>query len=541
MPTLDSLPIDIKFIILSVLPTARCLKSLCYAFASYHSVYQSYHGLIESAVFYTECVERYTRDSVWLARYHTYLNRSHYLLTRSRSKQLAKLEYILFPHAVPVSPDDDTIYRISKLQEIVKQIPEDAIKYGSPLVFSQQKEGKKKIVKNHKTVLQISRRLAQSTLPKRVQIKPCWAKEQEYVDEADELLDNCLSISDAEERRIIQAIYRFFVGINVTDVFYDEWDYETGFRTGLNSWGSRGIAAVRVVRDFFLDKLGQIECSPSYLRDWELGIDLDGERPSKPVLPSRIILLHEFPDSIISWIDGYYFQDPKHFHDKLQEVQKSASESLGYLISFERWGAESLFFADTYVQHSEEEGDFRYHQQWSRGEPRNRNGLPHHRSFARSGYRVFDEDVYASRYERLRNGLRHPHGHTPLFDPETSVWDFDTLDELGYCFCNWRLSRSERYQLLYDEENPENMFEALGAGCIMVCEPYETDIHADEHILYTDHDDWDAFRRITRYKANSRWKSREMRRGEGLIAKHSARFRSHRQAKQRSLVEAELD
>ncbi|KAK6500928.1 hypothetical protein TWF506_003686 [Arthrobotrys conoides] len=445
------------------------------------------------------------------------------------------------------------------MQQLVSELPEVAIEYGGPVIFSKQKEGRKKIVNHHKSVLQVSRRLVESKLSKRGRVKPYWAKEEETIKEADELLYNSLTVSDAEEGRIIQAIYRFFVGINTTYVFFDESDYETGFKYGLESWGPRGIAAVRVVRDFFLEQLSKIEDSSSYRRNWELGMDLDYGRPINPILPSRMILYSEFPDRIIHWIDGQYIQDPGHFHNELEEIQNFVSESLGYRVRPERWGAESLFFADADVRRSdggnsilppfvtsENETDFMYDQQWPwvHSDPRNKKGLPHHRSFARiSGLRDFYEDVYVSRYERSRNALKYPHGHTPPFDPKASIWDLNTVAELGYCFCRWRLSRSERYQLLYDEENSENTWQALGAGCLMICEPYESDIHTDEHLLYTEYDDWDTFGRISRYKAKSRWKSREIRRGEGSIGLvgHNNKSRSSRQCKRRFILEAEID
>ncbi|KAK6504645.1 hypothetical protein TWF481_006584 [Arthrobotrys musiformis] len=525
MPTLESLPIDIKFAILSFLPTARSLRSLCHAYESYLSVYQTYHTLIDSTVLYNDALEHYSRDSLWLARYHDALgNTKNDNCQERRSSCVARAEYLAFPNALTVE-DAERISYSEELRKEVYSLIEGTKKYGSPIIFSQQKEGKNRIVQNHRVVLEISRRLVHSKLSK----QQCWkgysTNEQNSLMVADELPYSCFAINCEEEERIIKAIYRFFVGVNVT--YISSEDYQVSFRDGLDTWGCRGIVVVKVVRDFFLEVFARMESSLPYQQNWTANRKLYPSWYERPVFPSRMVLLHEFPGDILPWVDGEYFKDTDRFHKRLEEIHASASRSRGYSLRFDVWGDDSLFFADQPVNPiPKDQDDLRYQQRWScRGRIYKRHSLPHRRSFTKSGDQGhIDNNVQISHYQQFRNS-QISCGHTPPFDPEAAIWDFERLGELGYCLCGWRLSRSERYQPLYQEEEPEDLWHNLGSGCLMICEPYERDVHADELSLYTDSDDWGVYGQIERYKTNLKWRKGEKRRQNGLFPSRGYRSR----------------
>ncbi|KAK6345653.1 hypothetical protein TWF718_007563 [Orbilia javanica] len=459
------------------------------------------------------------------------------------------MEYVAFPYTEP--EEDRETYGSMGGIPFHKEMLKTNKKIGHAVLFSQQREGHKKIVRNHRTILEISRRLIKFRLSRKVKRDLLLKKsEQAQTYGMDNLI--CLEITDGDERRLIAAIYRFFVGINFTfrkkiinGRRYDYRSYDICFLSAMETWGSQGMAAVKLIRNFFVDKLIPIQYSKSYYQIWKLKMSSDGETDDEVTFPIRRLLFHEFPENILPWIDGGYFKDPDRFHKRLQTIEASTIEPTVYFWQTRSRNPSDIVFTWEQGERMNDTAGFCSWspQEWYQDKRGPHTGPPHHRSFRRSDVRKITEYKYYSVYDRLEECLEYDPKYSQRLDPEAAILDVDTLQDRGFCFCCWRPSRSERYESLYDEE-PENLWRTLGSGCLIVYEARESDIHTDEFSLRSKSDNWEAFGRIVRYNARKgKWRKREMRRDSGLTTFIDRGFKSRGKpkGKQRAMLHAGFD
>ncbi|KAK6504718.1 hypothetical protein TWF481_006657 [Arthrobotrys musiformis] len=225
MPTLDSLPVDVKFIILTSLSTVRSLKSLCRACPSYQTVFTTYQSLIESPVYLDEALGKYARESTWLARYAP---QSHNLKNTSAVPLKPAYEYVAYPDPVPALEGPQTITRNNWLYIIpetaeflafVRQLSssratkEDTTEFepynGYPHLQTDEKQA---AVSYHKVICGVFQRFVKQELEF---LTPDPLEKQRIRNEPDVYF---LATPD-EEERIIRGLYRSFVGLQMSQIY----------------------------------------------------------------------------------------------------------------------------------------------------------------------------------------------------------------------------------------------------------------------------------------------------------------------------------
>ncbi|KAK6527366.1 hypothetical protein TWF281_010546 [Arthrobotrys megalospora] len=197
---LDSLPIDIKFIIINFLPDLYGFRALCHVCPSYHSVYKAREIILEPSLLYNDAISKYPRECLWLARHHNKLHN----IDRAVN---AMLEYIIYPNKAPktlqfISQLDTYGYYNDNSQEVAAEIKhiKTSETHKTPQNFLACGKDKREIARTHKAIVDIYKRLVGSKLPNPRRGAPL----SEIPPSAD------------EERRIMEAIYRFFIGISYT-------------------------------------------------------------------------------------------------------------------------------------------------------------------------------------------------------------------------------------------------------------------------------------------------------------------------------------
>ncbi|KAK6345587.1 hypothetical protein TWF718_007498 [Orbilia javanica] len=327
MTTLESLHEDLKFLILSSLPTVRSLKSLCRASSKYRAVFTEYQSAIESSVYLSEALERYSRESLWLARYH---KRLHTLESRT-SAVVAVLEYIVYPEPPPPPEDfyhqgfdngdwraNVAIYGTFRLYENrFSEKFSTLANHRGPLNL--QKNDKKAIIKYHRTIVDIFQRLVRCELTIISPDPPHSLEKYKIRNETDAYF----LVTPVEEEAIIEGLYRYFLGLEIRET-QSYWVATMPSLTNL--WGVRGVAAVWAARDFMVSRIERagghkpvISVRPEY--------SLDPDDPIVPVHNSipRLALTHDFPDNILTWLDGGY--DGKHM-SRIQEISDITGQAL---------------------------------------------------------------------------------------------------------------------------------------------------------------------------------------------------------------------
>ncbi|KAK6523442.1 hypothetical protein TWF281_001424 [Arthrobotrys megalospora] len=436
---LDALPIDIKVIILNFLPNLRTLDCLCQAFPTYKKVHKTYRRIIDSNILYSDAVDNYARESIWLASYHGELYDPKSGRESLKIALEAMLEYILFPNSVPENiritgdeDDNDTWHEVmAEAQRVQSEITHEP--------RERDKVDAQSIIRNHRAIMGTYELLVTSKLK----------------------LQKPQQASAEEEHRIVTAIYRFFIAINLKASMPD--DHQPPFEEVFKIWGFWGVVAVRAVRDFFEEQITKMEENFSAVPDGlssrraRSGKVVKSNAVSKPVLPACVIALHEFPDNFLTWINPTgYFRHAAHLNTRITSMLNSMRRNNIYkdrdppIDEPARWGEFSLYFAHLHI--------------WARQADDDSGKVENHDYRLRSGEEL---PVQKSRPRNgNKNGListleiqtRDSAGQTksPL-DPLVAFWDLWRLEKLGYQHCNWRLKRSMSWE--YDDWDREQELE----------------------------------------------------------------------------------
>ncbi|EGX48075.1 hypothetical protein AOL_s00081g179 [Orbilia oligospora ATCC 24927] len=323
MTTLESLPVDIKFIILTSLPTVRSLKSLCRASSNYETVFVKHQSLVESSVYLTEALTRYSREALWLTQYYQQLHTHEDKLALPLK---AILEYITYPESRSLlenfkSPEYAgwPVYSStpSQFTDFAKVLSHD---FNTPKVCDNikiRKEDEKAIIKYHRTIVGIFQRFVKYELTRIAPDPPGSLEKYKIRNES----DGYFLVSETEEERIIEGIYRFFVGLEISQ----NVPYEAVMSSISGLWGSWSVMAVRAIREFLLARIEKAGGHNEEMEIWDddLGYYDDGVPEDRLSIPN-LVLNFDFPDNIISWIDGKY--DKNHL-SRVQRILKTTGQS----------------------------------------------------------------------------------------------------------------------------------------------------------------------------------------------------------------------
>ncbi|KAF3290927.1 hypothetical protein TWF970_000185 [Orbilia oligospora] len=323
MTTLESLPVDIKFIILTSLPTVRSLKSLCRASSNYETVFVKHQSLVESSVYLTEALTRYSREALWLTQYYQQLHTHEDKLALPLK---AILEYITYPESRSLLENFKSseyagwpVYSStpSQFTDFAKVLSHD---FNTPKVCDNikiRKEDEKAIIKYHRTIVGIFQRFVKYELTRIAPDPPGSLEKYKIRNES----DGYFLASETEEERIIEGIYRFFVGLEISQ----NVPYEAVMSSISGLWGSWSVMAVRAIREFLLARIEKAGGHNEEMEIWDddLGYYGDGVPEDRLSIPN-LVLNFDFPDNIISWIDGKY--DKNHL-SRVQRILKTTGQS----------------------------------------------------------------------------------------------------------------------------------------------------------------------------------------------------------------------
>ncbi|KAK6528404.1 hypothetical protein TWF281_009645 [Arthrobotrys megalospora] len=466
MATLDLLPVDLKFLILSSLTTIRSLRSLRKASLKYQAVFVEYQSLVESSVYCNEALDLYSRESLWLARYH---NRLHTIdIVGSSKADIAlqtALEYIAYPQLPP--PPTGFQFNSTMGPRERRELEARFDSYASGFKTNQRcrsyklrKEDQERMAKHHKVIVGIFERFVKREL---LIIAPeiSTSDERGKVERAVE--SHCL-VSTGEEERIIEGIYRFFVGLNIAKYLPHSRGWNDSYQGAISSipklWGFWGTVAVQATREFLLDLIEMAGANhPAQKIRYHNGSEYSYyEEPGISV--PNLILFSGFPDNILHWIDGVYAEDPQ---AKVEELQKAPDSDALFTTP---WDTNFALFLS-----------FRPWQYSYWGEV---------------------DEAYLLR-DGVSPRLQKPGTSGKRPEIRAGLWDNWRLEKYGYGYCSWSAfndtgsdRRFYRYFPYITSDNPE------------WDESYETESEGEEELVPE---------KFPRYKHQGKWRSAK---GEGM-------------------------
>ncbi|KAK6500859.1 hypothetical protein TWF506_003620 [Arthrobotrys conoides] len=396
MTTLESLPVDVKFILLSSLSTTRSLKSLCRASSIYNAVFIEYQSLVESSVYLNEALTRYPREAIWLTKYYQRLQAHE---DKSEVPLKAALEYITFPAPAPpvkdfrVSRHDDwRVYNAgaSRMKALVKNLHDDFNTPNPHNNIELPTEVERSIIRYHRVIVNICQRLVKYELWRIAPDPPEVLDKYRIKNEP----DSYFLVTEAEEGRIIEGLYRFFVGLEIS-----QNAASVVVMSSISElWGIWGVAAVRAAREFLLARIERAggvnpEREIWYDDSTNYGDGYELEEGSSFFSIPSLVLTYDFPDNIIPWLDGKY--DGKHV-PRIQEILKITGQNSA---GSESWDTTFAFFTQFVPRH-------------------NFNGN-------------------AARYSRDGKEIWLKSPKTGRIDILASLWDHWRLKKYGYKFSEW--------------------------------------------------------------------------------------------------------
>ncbi|KAK6522793.1 hypothetical protein TWF281_002227 [Arthrobotrys megalospora] len=426
---LESLPVDIKFLILSSLNDVRSLYSLCEASPGFASVYDSHQSFIERRVYAHDALAHYRREALWLAVYRE-------KLYKYQPSSLEILQSLAEYKSYPEYPTQETLVYEMKLVP-----PNDLLRRDNIVLGRNGFQPKRKsyaellirekeldlVAKNHKFIFQIYQRFVNIELLKKHTASLSYLRPIP----SNKLSRNFDAATEEEERRIVAALYRLLLLVNL----FPHINNSVGeLRQG---WGFWENIHIRAVRDFLVDDIG------SFVKS------ITGKDGMEWIDPSTkygdtfcLLLLHEFPNCLSSGVDGLWSaaQIKKQIPRMYVSPQRNNVENqvqVAKMLNIPPWqwypehdSTYSLYFLDV------------SHWGWNCGY-RKETPKPNRRLRRPTG------DYYVRKRigERWKFVVFSDDGHPkdPMvagpfaIDLTASVWDDRRLQRWGYEFCDWLL------------------------------------------------------------------------------------------------------
>ncbi|KAF3189843.1 hypothetical protein TWF788_009829 [Orbilia oligospora] len=399
---LQSLPFDIKFSILANLADIRSLNVLCEAFPEFVAVYDSYRSIIEGEVYVRDALAYYKREACWLAFYRERLY--NHEVPRKELLQVV-MEYKIYPEPPTAKNIQQELHLVGPLYNVLQQFQPEFRSYSE---FPVGKKEIDSIARNHRVIVAIYEQFISTEQLKRLPDLSAYSIERRKIRKASGHRRYLLATME-EERRIMTALYRLFVAMNM--VVHDPW--LGGIR---DSWGFWGNIHVRAVRDFLVDEVRRIV-------ERELA---DTDHKSCEAL-TGLVLLHEFPDNLVNWVNGsrgIAQSDLKKQIQYLRELGNERTEN-AKAPNVPLWN-QSLYFLDV--------DSWLDVQGYGRVVSNLRLQASQARHYRR--LRVSERQVFmvpSADVHHVEQFL-----HSPI-DLSASVWDDQRLKHWGYRFCAWMM------------------------------------------------------------------------------------------------------
>ncbi|KAF3169685.1 hypothetical protein TWF788_010360 [Orbilia oligospora] len=423
--TLESLPIDIKYSILTQLDDFRSLYSLCEASPVYASIYRRHQNLIDETICFQD-IQNYRREALWLAVYRDRL----YKFQPSRLEVLQSVaEYISYP-SPPTNSTLDEEVKHGAAWGLLRKENIDPVAFATARTdvrlkwrnYSQYPIGKKEIdslAKTHMFVLEVYQRFIKAELLKKYRISgsPSGLEEKAKIEKISGRERFCLA-TVVEERRIVMAIYRLLFLVNLY------FHYHRGFVNMRRDWGFWENIHIRTVRDFLVDETEKVAKE-----------NIRGEEPSAYRAITGLLLLHEMPDYRNIREDGSQLWSPAQLKRYMPFMHIQTDPSI-LRISKEQnipfWGHDDhnydLYFLDLTnfdgeKVDAEHPSIFRLPLHFPTGEGFLRRGA----NFGFCVYVIFGNDGMLD--------------DSFAIDLTASVWDTWRLIQWGYRYCDWEIWR----------------------------------------------------------------------------------------------------
>ncbi|KAF3276331.1 hypothetical protein TWF970_006293 [Orbilia oligospora] len=473
--TLESLPIDIKYSILTQLDDFRSLYSLCEASPVYASIYHRHQNLIDETICFQD-IQNYRREALWLAVYRD-------RLCKFQPSGLEVLQSVAEYISYPSPPTNSTLVEEIKhgaAWGLLRKENIDPVAFATARTdvrlkwrnYSQYPVGKKEVdslAKTHLFVLEVYQRFIKAELLKKCKISgsPSALEEGAKIEKISGR-ERFFLATVTEERRIVIAIYRLLLLVNLY------FHYRRGFVNMRRDWGFWENIHIRTVRDFLVDEIEKVAKE-----------NIKGEDASAYRAITGLPLLHEMPDYRNIREDGSQLWSPAQLkryipftHVKtdpsILQISKERNipfwshDSHNYHLSFEQstsyWNCNDHNY-DLYFLHltifDGEKVD---------AEHPSIPHLPLHfptgkkflRRRADSGfcvYVVFGNDGHP------KSGILDD---SFAIDFTASVWDTWRLVDWGYRYCDWELWRYPEYNWSY-----ESLSHGLDGKCKIIVDREE--------------------------------------------------------------------
>ncbi|KAK6528467.1 hypothetical protein TWF281_009708 [Arthrobotrys megalospora] len=444
MATFESLPGDICFLILSSLPTIRSLRSLCQASEVYDALFLSHKTSIESAVSLREALEHYSSEAVWLAQYHDRLRGS--IGDPDEEVPLALLAYMSYPNPPPPiklsnfeqqsGPDFSTQAPVEQFSKAIEselrnigQTPDSNVRprnYSGPAL---RKESREKIARCHKTIIDIYERFVKQEVSRRrgsSTYKLPGKRQARRMSSVRPALENTyLWVSPKEEERIIEALYRFFVGFSVIGSLTSN-SYHPSVNYAIRAWGLWGAIGVRAVRDFLENKI----CRSQSRDPTKLQLDTHDH---------NFLLLYEFPENLSMWIDP---ETPlQRLEARANTIRKQLETNPAFFYGEDGWRRfDTMYISlDLFMTHPRGH-DFKVESAEYCYRDGEKVRFLEPLQIARQTHKLRcpdkDPEVFLVPAE---DNLGRRLARTGRFDLHAALWDNETLKVWGYGYCKWRI------------------------------------------------------------------------------------------------------
>ncbi|KAK6520117.1 hypothetical protein TWF506_000403 [Arthrobotrys conoides] len=438
--TLESLPIDIKFSILTQLGDFRSLYSLCEASPVFASIYDTHQNLIDGEVCVRDALN-YRREALWLA---VYRNRLYTFKPSGLQVLQSVAEYKSYPRpptCATLREELETATASSLLRR--DNVDPDAFTAESDVQFkyrnySRYPIGKKEIdsmARTHRTVLEIYQRFTKTEILNKYRAsRSPHAREQEArIEKISGRHRYCLATGN-EERRIVTAIYRLLFIVNLY------FHLPGCFKRILQDWGLWANIHIRAVRDFLVDEVEKVaeEIPDDRNIEWINSL-YEGSSHYGDVV--GLLLLHDLPDYQAICEDNSPLWSPTQLKRQLPFLHVRTDDDvlrISEKLNIPFWGnnyyaSYSLYFMDV--------------SGWDKDGKKARDtcipGLPlrvpRGKTFLRRGegngfcvYVVFGNDGHPT------DSIMDQHF---AIDLKASIWDSWRLNNWGYKSCDWQLSR----------------------------------------------------------------------------------------------------
>ncbi|EPS39848.1 hypothetical protein H072_6372 [Dactylellina haptotyla CBS 200.50] len=302
---LETVPDDIKFLILLALPDIRSLNALCAASSAYSRVREDFKFSIENEIYFTDAL-KYSRESVWVAAHRGTLYR--YYATEDEV-QSAIDEYTMYPRPILLESG---------------RIGLDGC-YGAKYKLLREK-----IVANHRYIMDLYDELADRDIEKHLGVGIYLPLEDISAEEREREETYRFYCTPGEEKRIVTALYRSWILSLMTcqhkSTIHKEWYLSVVFA----SWSFWDFMCVRAVQRILWGEINNLIDYAIFNNADMLAIEgeqelLDYARRFTDTTTS-LVLLHDFPANMAVWFLGN--EDAPATLDERKEVTKRTRDLL---------------------------------------------------------------------------------------------------------------------------------------------------------------------------------------------------------------------